>query len=224
MPQFVHEPLEFQDLPTTYVKGYRHYETPSGVPYPSVTTVTGYAKRDVINEWKKKVGEEKAQQVMTKASRRGTIFHEVVEQYLKNDPDWKRSVPTPADLVAFNCIKPLLDQHVGTVFALEEVLYSDYLRIAGRVDCIAEYNGKLSIIDFKTSSKRKKKEWIDNYFMQGCAYATALFELHKLRAEQIVILMEIQDEGSHEVFIENPADWIEPLKDLRVQYAQEFGV
>ena len=220
---FEHADITLPECNRKNIDGRRMYLTETGEAYPSITTVLSRMSREGIKAWRERVGAETANKISTQASRRGTAVHKLAEDYLNNKKDWA-SKAMPSNIQTFNTIKPILDESIDLVYGLEVNLWSDYLGVAGQCDCVCKWNGRNTIVDFKTARKAKKETQIQNYFMQGCAYATALFELHKLRAEQIVILMEIQDEGSHEVFIENPADWIEPLKDLRVQYAQEFGV
>ena len=146
---FNHVQLEFPKLKrVTADNGSRVYETPSGKAYPSVTTVTGLLKKQAIMEWRKKVGEEEANKISSKAASRGTRIHSLCEQYLLN----KEIVPNMFDVDMWQNMKPHL-HNINNIYALEQPLYSDHLEVAGTVDFIAEYNGKMSVIDFKTSKR-----------------------------------------------------------------------
>ena len=151
--------------------GLRLYEVGDGKWYPSVTTVTSHRKKDSIIKWRKRVGEAEANKISGRASARGNKFHSMVESYLKNETvsfDDK----SPLASFLFKTAKETLHR-IDNIHLLESPLYSDSLRIAGRVDCIAEYDGELAVIDFKTSTKEKKESWIENYFVQETAYAAS---------------------------------------------------
>jgi genome maintenance exonuclease 1 len=192
--------------------GSRVYKTPSGKSYPSVTTVTGLLKRKAIHEWREKVGAEEANKIAAKASARGTRIHGLCEDYLSN----KEVAPSYIDSEMWQSITPHLDG-INNIHALESKLYSDKLEVAGTVDCIAEYKGKLSVIDFKTSSRAKTKEDIHDYFMQCSAYAVAFEERTKIPVDQLVIIMAVENESSL-LFFENKKDWIKQFKKLREEY------
>ena len=185
--------------------GRRFYETPNGASYPSVTTVTGWEKRQLFAEWRKKNPQES-----TRVLSVGNDFHKVVEDYLNNEDYKKDSKQSAINL--FNYIKPLL-RNIGKIHAQEVPLWSDMLRMAGRVDCVAEYKGKMSIIDFKSSRREKKPEYIDNYFAQATAYSIMWQELTGAKIDQIVILISCED-GSIQEFIEKPIDHVKRLKEM----------
>src|SRR6056300_1315333 len=149
--------LECETLPTG-----RTYITPEGNKYPSITTILSERSKEGIKAWRAKVGEEVANKISTQAATRGTAVHQLAEDYLNNKEDWSKG-SMPSNLFAFNQIKTILDKRVNNIWAQEVPLYSDKFMIAGRVDCIAEFDGELTIIDFKTARKPKKEEWIDNY-------------------------------------------------------------
>lgn len=196
----------------------RLYETPSGVAYPSVTTVTGLLGKEAIIAWRKRVGEEEANRISTRAANRGTKIHSYCESYLNNEL-------VEADLFhgpMWNAILPELKK-IDNVHCLESPLYSDHLQVAGTVDCIAEYEGKLSVIDFKTSARIKSREDIHNYFMQCAAYAVMFEERTGLSVGRLVIIMGVDNEDTI-VFKEKRNDWIENFKDLRLQYKQIKGL
>lgn len=210
---FNHVQLEFPKLKrVTADNGSRVYETPSGKAYPSVTTVTGLLKKQAIMEWRKRVGEEEANKISSKAASRGTRIHELCEQYLLN----KEVVPNMFDNDMWKNMKPHL-HNINNIYALEQPLYSDHLEVAGTVDCIAEYNGKMSVIDFKTSKRLKHRDDIHDYFMQCSAYAVAFEEMTKIPVPQLVILIAVDDEQPL-VFVEKRNEWISGFKDLRAEY------
>lgn len=213
---------EWADLDSTQEDGKRYYLTPKGVRYPSMTTVLQLLTKEGIEAWKARVGEEEAQKVLTQASRRGTLIHQLCEDYV-NNKDIDKAKLMPSDLENFNNLKKELDQHVGKVYGQEVALFSDYLELAGRVDCIAEWKGKLSIIDYKTARKVKKREHIKNYFMQAAGYAVMFEERFGIPITQLVILMAVDHNGVHE-FIEHRDDHIHDLCDLRKQYKQKYSI
>mgnify|MGYP003125195948 FL=1 len=200
--------LDKQVLPKTKGKridGFRFYDI-NGKNYPSVTTVLGIRKTEQLKEWREKIGEKVANWEMGRAARRGKSFHTLVEQYLKGETPSIRDV-LPIGL--FKLMKPYIDQ-IDNIHLLEAIMYSPKLTIAGQVDCVAEYNGKLSVIDFKTANKERQEDWIDNYFLQTTAYAHMYEETFGTPIEQIVILIASED-GSVQTFIKNKADYEEEL-------------
>jgi len=211
------------DLETETINGKRFYKTPEGLLYPSVTTITSQHGKDKILEWRKRVGEEEANRISTKASNRGTKVHKICENYLNNEEDYARTNPAhihktmPDTIAMFKSLQPLLDEHVNNIHALEIPLYSHHLRVAGRVDCIAEYDGKLSIIDFKTSSKLKDESWIKGYFMQCSAYAVMYEERTGIPVSQIVIMIAVDSEHP-QVFIKKRNDYIKDFISYREAY------
>ena len=196
----------------------RMYETPSGRAYPSVTTVTGLHSKQSIMEWRKKVGEAEANRISSRAANRGTRIHTLCEDYL-NGKDVR---PDLFDSEVFKSIVPYLD-NIDNIHALESPLYSHHLQVAGTVDCIAEYKGKLRIIDFKTSSKLKNRDWIHGYFMQTSAYAVMFEELTGITVGRMLILIGVDNEEP-QVFEEKRDDWIGEFKVLRQEYLQIKGI
>jgi ATP-dependent exoDNAse (exonuclease V) beta subunit len=216
---FNHIPLELPKLQrVTNSDGSRVYATPSGKKYPSVTTVTGLLKKDIINEWRKRVGDEEANKISSKAAKRGTRIHTLCEKYLLNE---EVSVQL-FDAEMWNSMRPLLDD-IDDIYALEQPLYSDHLQVAGTVDCIARYKGKLSVIDFKSSKRIKHRDDIHDYFIQCSAYAVAFEELTGIPVPRLVILMAVDDEKPL-VFNEKRNDWIEEFKTLRLEYKRQKGI
>lgn len=210
---FIHEYIDLPKLErVTNEDGTRVYSTPTGKRYPSVTTVTGLLNKKKIQEWRQKVGEEEANKISSKAARRGTRLHSLCEKYLLNEP-----VNTSMfDVEMWNSVKPHLHD-INKIRALETALYSDHLQVAGTVDCIAEYKGKLSVIDFKTSRRIKSKEDIPDYFMQCSAYAVAFEELTGIPVPQLVIIMGVDDEPC-QIFVEKRNTWIGDFIALRQEY------
>jgi genome maintenance exonuclease 1 len=198
--------------------GSRVYATPSGKKYPSVTTVTGLLKKDIINEWRKRVGDEEANKISSKAAKRGTRIHTLCEKYLLNEEVSAEMF----DNEMWNSLRPLLDD-IDDIYALEQPLYSDHLQVAGTVDCIARYKGKLSVIDFKSSKRIKHRDDIHDYFIQCSAYAVAFEELTGIPVPRLVILMAVDDEKPL-VFNEKRNDWIEEFKTLRLEYKRQKGI
>ena len=211
------------DLETETINGKRFYKTPEGLLYPSVTTITGQHGKDKILEWRRRVGGEEANRISTKASNRGTKVHKICENYLNNEEDYARTNPAhihktmPDSIAMFKSLQPLLDEHVNNIHALEIPLYSHHLKVAGRVDCIAEYDGKLSIIDFKTSGKLKEESWIKGYFMQCSAYAVMYEERTGIPVSQIVIMIAVESEHP-QVFIKKRNDYIKDFISYREVY------
>ena len=214
----------FESLPTENIDGKRYYITPTGEKYPSVTSVTGLLNRDGIKKWRKRVGEKTANKISTQAARHGTSAHQLFEDYIRNDnfeEKFKGAMPTTQQ--AFISLEKELNQ-IGVVHGLESPLYSHNLQLAGRVDCIAEYDVKLSVIDFKTSAKPKKEEWIQNYFIQETAYAKMFEELTGETIHTIITMIAVGN-GSSQLFIEQPSDrYVDQLQELRSQYRTEYGL
>ena len=210
---FIHkEGFDYQELKTKNIDGKRHYVTPNG-NYPSVTTVTSLAIKDGIKAWRERVGEQEANKISNQAARRGTKVHKICEDYLNNiDIDY--SEIEPINHFLFKQIKPILDIRLDEVYGLEVPLYSDFLRVAGRVDLVGKWDGKASIIDFKTASKRKRRDWITNYFMQESAYAVMFEEMFDIPVSQIVTIIAVEADEP-QLFVEKRDDWISGFIELR---------
>lgn len=193
--------------------GSRYYVVPGGGRYPSVTTVLSEHSREGIQAWRKRVGNEEANKISGRASTRGTKLHKVCEDYLNNKvPVFK----TPLEQSLFNSVKPELHK-INNIHSQEVRLYSNYLRLAGTVDCIGEYNGKLAVIDFKTSSKIKKKEYISSYFMQCAAYSIMYEELYNIPINRLVVIIGVEEEMP-QVFEERRDNWVKDLLHYRDLY------
>ena len=196
----------------------RKYFTPEGNAYPSITTVLGVLNKEGIIAWRKRVGEEEANKISQQASVRGTAVHKLAEDYLNNDPDWKEGA-MPTNLFSFEDIKKIMDKRLNNIWMQEVFLYSDRLKTAGQVDCIAEFDGQLSIIDFKTSRKPKKVEWITSYFIQASFYAAAFYERTGIPIKQGVILITV-DHHEPQVFKINTYDYLEHFLSVRKKYKE----
>lgn len=203
------------------VEGKRYYTTPDGIKLPSVTTVLGEFEQEGINKWKKRVGEKEAAAVSSRASSRGTTFHSLAESYLENKPiDYNELQPDMS--VNFRRFTKALD-HINNIHYIEVPLYSVKLGTAGRTDCIAEYDTKLSIIDYKTSNKPKKEEWIQHYFEQEAAYALMYYHMTGIPIEQIVILMHVDYQEEPSVYIRQTKDYILPLKSKIKRFKEIYS-
>jgi len=210
--------LDETKLPKTKGKrtdGMRFYEV-DGKAYPSITTVLGVQPKPGLDAWRKNVGEEAAKWEMARAARRGKTTHTLVEQYLKGETPSTRDV---LPLGLFALLKPYLKQ-IDNVHCLETILYSKKLTVAGQVDCIAEYNGKLSVIDFKTANKERNDAWNENYYIQTTAYSIMYEELFGTPIEQIVILMASED-GAARAFVKDRKEF-EPKLEEAIKYFYKY--
>jgi genome maintenance exonuclease 1 len=194
----------------------RLYNLPNGDWVPSITSVTSFYNRQVFADWRKRVGIEEANRITKKATARGTDFHQVCQDYLENkELNWDDYQLLTKHM--FFHAKPYLDK-INNIHAIERTLYSEYLGLAGRVDCIAEYEGELAVIDFKTSEKIKPEKWIENYFVQETFYAAAYYELTGQVVKKLITLM-VTPGGEVQVFDKrNKGDYIK----LLVRYIKEF--
>lgn len=190
---FIHELYQFDELESITTPGIRLYRTPKGTIYPSVTSLLGNMKKDVLIEWRKRVGDEEANKISSQAARRGTRLHNMLEKYVANDPTYKDKA-FPVELEMFNGIKRVLDENVDKIYGYEFPLYSDVLKCAGRCDLFCSYRGKPAVVDFKSSSKEKKEEWILNYYYQTTAYCMMINELKAVDIQDFSII--IASEGN----------------------------
>ena len=204
--------------------GKRYYVSPNGVKLPSVTTFLSHFKGDSIQKWRKKVGEEEANKISARASRRGTKFHTLMECYISNQArdSFLTEDVMPDMQHAFNQFVPILDR-VDNVHYLETMLFSETLGLAGQVDCIAEYDDIPSIIDFKTSLKPKREDWILNYFEQCTCYSLMYEEMTGIQCKQIVVLISV-DHEEPQVFVKNRKDYIPELARKVKQFRTETGL
>ena len=214
---FKHVNCDLPKLSRETIDGVRYYSVPDNdelLKLVSITSVTSHHNRDIFVNWRKKVGEEEANRITRKATKRGTDMHTLTEHYLKNEE--LPEVP-PISEMLFKIAKSKLNL-INNVYALEGSLYSKQLGIAGTVDCIAEYDGELAIIDFKTSKKPKPREWVEHYFVQCMAYGCMLYELTGIMIKKLVIIMACEN-GECVVYEEyDKAKYIK----LLTEYIREF--
>ena len=209
--EFFHSPVHLDDLQTTEVDGKRHYLTPEGV-FPSVTTVLSRkTSKQSLDEWRARVGEEEANRVMKLATDRGTAVHNICENYILNK-EYTRGV-MPTDMHTFLQIKPYLDLNVGSVYAVEAPLWSSRLKTAGRTDLLAGWQGVNSIIDFKTSKRPKKEEYIENYFIQATCYSLMAEERTALKFPQIVIVIAVDHEDP-QIFVRDRDQYVDRVLEV----------
>lgn len=212
--------LDF-DLKSVTTDSGRKYVTPSGNSYPSVTTVLSSYNKKSIMEWRQRVGEQEANKIARRASNRGTKLHLLCEDYIKgNLSEMRMQTMMPLDKMMFRQMRPLIDQHINNIYCQEQALYSDNLEIAGRVDLIAEWDGVLSIIDYKSSTKMKNKDNIKNYFMQCSAYAEMFGEITGININNIVVMIATEEE-TPQVFIEDKDNYLESLRFYIEKHKEE---
>jgi len=214
---FNHIDLNLPQLERETIDGVRYYSVPDEdelLKLVSITSVTSHKNRQIFVNWRKKIGEEEADKITRQATSRGTDMHTLVENYLYN-----RDLPEvqPLSDFLFKISKSTLNR-INNIHALEGSLYSKQLGIAGTVDCIAEFDGELSIIDFKTSKKPKPREWIEHYFVQCMAYGCMLYELTGIPVKKLVIIMACEN-GECVVYEER--DKTKYIK-LLTEYIREF--
>lgn len=203
---FTHKPFPKIEIPRKEIDGKRYYVTPSGEHYRSVTTILSELTKDSIQEWRDRVGEQEANKISSSASRRGTKLHTMMEDYVGNVEDFAlNKMPTTTSL--FLDIQPFVDSNLEEVYGIEYPLYSDRLRAAGTSDLICKYAGKPTVLDYKTSSKRKKEQWIENYFIQSTAYSLMVKERYDFDIEQIVIMIAVEGDKP-QVFVKDPCEYV----------------
>lgn len=201
--------LPIAEMTTVQTEGKRFYVTPEGNHYPSVTTVlSNFGDKSGIERWKQRIGEEEANKILTKASRRGTGVHLLCEKLLL-DQQLDLDQQLPNQVALFKQLQPMLQSRIQTVRASECALYSDKLKIAGRCDAIVEFDGVESILDFKTSTKLKQEKYIQNYFLQATLYSCMVYEMIGFRAPQIVIAIAVESQDYPQVFIRQTSEFID---------------
>ena len=214
---FNHIDVNLPQLERETIDGVRYYKVPDIeklLKLVSITSVTSHKNRQFFANWRKKIGEEKANKITKQATSRGTDMHSLVEHHLKNE-----NLPgvQPLSEFLFKIAKPDLNR-INNIYTLEGSLYSKVLGVAGTVDCIAEFDGELAIIDFKTSKKPKPREWIEHYFVQCVAYACMFYELTEIPVKKLVIIMSCEN-GECVVYEER--DKSKYIK-LLTEYIREF--
>ena len=210
---FTHVDCELPKLKRQNIDGARYY-TVNGRPMVSITSVTSHWNKQIFVDWRKRIGEAEANRITRRATSRGTATHSLIENHLLNkEVEFDKPSPKMLFLQAKETLK-----NINNIYALEKSLFSEELGVAGTVDCIAEYNGELSIIDFKTAEKPKPRDWIENYFVQAAAYACMFFERTGIPVKKLVIIMTCEN---GEVTVYEEYDKIKYMKKL-VLYIQKF--
>ena len=226
MKYYTHKPTKLTELTTQTVNFKRFYETPDGKLYPSITTVLSTRNKKGLFEWRKRVGDEVANYVARTSAARGTAVHHMCEDQLNNFPTewpdkWSEHEKKFLPFCLFKQLENKVLQKIDNIRSQECALFSNKYRVAGRVDCIAEYDGKLSIIDFKTSTKERNDEWNENYYIQASAYAEMFEEQTGTPIEQIVILVVTED-GAVQEFIKEKYDYIPLLVETIDNFTKEW--
>lgn len=210
---FHHDLVPEVEIRTETIDGKRYYVLPSGEKFRSVTTVLDSAlDKTALHEWRKKVGEEEANKISTQAARRGTAVHSIAERYVLNEEDYLRGA-MPSGVDAFKGIQTFLDKYVDNILGIELPLYSNVLKTAGRCDLIAEFNGVPSVIDFKTSRKLKKEEWIESYFLQTTVYSMMFEWLYKIHIPQIVVMIAVDHEDP-QLFVKDRGLYVNKVLEI----------
>jgi len=203
--EFLHEDrFEVHSIEAVTTDSGRRYKIPNGDMYESVTTALGNqpGKKESLMEWRRRVGEAEANRISRKAAGRGTAVHQIIEDYLNNLEDPIKD-KMPDAVVMFKQLQPILDKSISKVYMQEAPLWSYKYRLAGRVDCVADIKGKLSVVDFKTSMKPKKREWVTDYFLQTAAYSHMIGEMYGDTVEQTVIFIAVEDRDP-QIFVGDP--------------------
>ena len=213
MKTFNHVPVTLQDIKARNKDGTRLYETPDGNFYPSVTTVLSIRNKQGLHEWRKRVGNDVANYISRTSAARGTAVHHMCEDYLNNE-DMTEHAKKFLPYCLFGQLQKNVLHKINDIYAQECGLYSDKYRLAGRVDCVAKYNGIPSIIDFKTSSKERTDEWNENYYIQASAYAEMFEERTGIEINQICILVVTSD-GVVQEFVKDKKEYV-PLIEQTV--------
>lgn len=204
------------ELTTETIDGKRHYVLPDGLhKFKSVTTILGEkTDKSAITAWQNRVGIEQATKITTQAARRGTAVHSIAEKYILNEDNIYGDKPMPANISSFKPIQSVLDDHVDDIYGVELALYSKTLKCAGRTDLVAHYDGVPSIIDFKTSRKLKKEEWIENYFLQSTVYSMMFESLYQIEIPRIAIIITVDDEIKPQVFVKDRMQYVDRVLEI----------
>ena len=208
---FNHVQISLPEVTTETINRKRFYVTPEGNKYPSITTVLSTRKKEGLFEWRKRVGNDVANYVARTSASRGTKVHHMCEDYLNNEFDEEKHRKDFLPFCLFNQLKDQALCNLNNIYAQEAGLYSDKYKVAGRVDCVAEYKDTLSIIDFKTSTRERSDDWNENYYIQGSAYAEMFEERTKIKIDQVVILVVTED-GTVQEFVKNKQDYLPMLE------------
>ena len=216
---FNHIQVSLPEVTTETINRKRFYVTPEGEKYPSITTVLSNRKKEGLFEWRKRVGNDVANYVARTSASRGTKVHHMCEDYLNNEFDEEKHKKDFLPFCLFNQLKDQALCNMNNIYAQEAGLYSDKYKVAGRVDCVAEYKDTLSIIDFKTSTRERSDDWNENYYIQGSAYAEMFEERTKIKIDQVVILVVTED-GTVQEFVKNKQDYLPMLEESMNEWSR----
>lgn len=218
---FKRHDFQFQELESEYIDGQRYYMTPTGEKYPSVTTVLSSLSKDGIKKWRQRVGEEAANKIVKQAASRGTQLHNMCEKYMLNIDNFaEKSMPLIIEM--FKSIQPYIDR-VDEVYGNEIPLFSHDLKTAGRSDLFCSINNRKCILDFKSSSKPKKEEWIESYFLQATTYAMMIRELTEIEVPKLAILIAVEGDQP-QFFIKNTKEYEDKVRELFFNYHINKGL
>ena len=220
-----HEPVELQPITATNTDGIRLYKTPEGNKYPSITTVLSVRNKKGLAQWRKRVGNDVANHISRTAANRGTKVHHMCEDYLNNvafnsPMDWEKHKKHFLPYCLFSELRDNALTYIDNIYAQEAGLYSDKYKVAGRVDCIAEYKGVPSIIDFKTSTKERIDKYNESYYIQGSAYAEMYKERTGVDISQVVILVVTED-GTVQEFVKEKHDYLDSLVETISEWSNQ---
>ena len=219
MNMFNHVQISLPEVTTETINRKRFYVTPEGEKYPSITTVLSIRKKEGLFEWRKRVGNDVANYVARTSASRGTKVHHMCEDYLNNEFDEEKHKKDFLPFCLFNQLKDQALCNLNNIYAQEAGLYSDKYKVAGRVDCVAEYKDTLSIIDFKTSTRERSDDWNENYYIQGSAYAEMFEERTKIKIDQVVILVVTED-GTVQEFVKSKQDYLPMLEESMNEWSK----
>lgn len=220
---FRHEIFEFHKLKQINSPAGRKYETPTGQSYPSVTTVIGeMSDKSGLDAWRNRVGHAEAKKIGAQAAKRGTTMHRMCEEYLMNQEVSPDNHMFGLAETMFKSIQSILDKHVSVVHGIEFPVYSHRLKTAGTVDFFCEWDGKKTILDFKTSTRTKQESWIENYFIQATIYVMCLWEIYGIRIDQIAVLIAVEHDQP-QLFIKDPMDYMARAHKMFKDYHTKKG-
>ena len=224
MKLFNHVGLDPIEMSAEMVDGKRVYLTPEGYKFPSVTTVisNNKEKKAGIARWRARVGEQKANNISARSTGRGTKYHSIAEDYFNNNLDLKKYSKFPLPVLMFQHSRPVLDR-INNIYLQEAALYSKHLEIAGRVDCIAEFDGVLSIIDFKTAAEPKREKYLYDYFVQETAYACMLQENYGLSVKQLVTIVACENGETQVKVLPPKKEFFMKLMEYIAEYQERYG-
>ena len=224
MKLFNHVGLDPIEMSAEMVDGKRMYLTPEGFKFPSVTTVISNNKEKMagIARWRARVGEEKANNISKRSTGRGTKYHAIAEDYFNNNLDLKKYTKFPLPVLMFHHSRDTLDR-INNIYLQEAALYSKHLELAGRVDCIAEFDGVLSIIDFKTAEEPKREKYLYDYFVQETAYACMLQENYGLSVKQLVTIVACENGETQVKVLPPKKEFFMKLMSYIDEYQERYG-